>query len=125
MASRDWREDTALSTDSDNEPTRSERRRSPRVRALYHIVITSEGMDEEQRITVGRTLDVSETGVRVETPGPLCIDESVRLEIAIEETVVNASGRVIHASRQGDLIEAGIEFTVIDDAERLALTRQH
>ena len=124
MASRRPREGTVLSSDSNNEPTRSERRRSPRVRALYHVVITSEGMDEERRITVGRTLNVSDTGVRVETPGHLCIDETVRLEIAIEETVVNASGKVIHASRQGDLIEAGIEFTVIDDADRLALTRQ-
>jgi hypothetical protein len=101
----------------------SERRRSPRVRALYHVVITSEGMRHEDSVTVGRTVDVSETGVRLETPGHLCIDDGVRLEIAVEETVVNASGRVVHAARIGELIEAGIEFTVIGDNDRLALTR--
>lgn len=72
-------------------------------------------------MTVGRTVDVSETGVRVETPGHLCVDDKVRLEIAVEERVVNARGRVIRAMRTGELIEAGIEFTVIDDSDRLAL----
>jgi len=93
------------------------------VRALYHVVITSDGLREEESVTVGRTIDVSETGVRLETPGHLCIDDGVRLEIAVEETIVNASGRVVHAARVGDLIEAGIEFTVISDPDRLALTR--
>ena len=107
----------------DQELPHDERRRSPRVRALYHVVITTDGLREELSVTVGRTLDVSETGVRIETPGHLSIDDLVRLEIAIEETVVNATGRVVHAARVGELIEAGIEFTVIGDSDRLALTR--
>ena len=105
---------------SDSTPA-TERRRSPRVRALYHLVITSDGLAEEVSVTVGRTLDVSETGVRIETPEGLCVDDKVRLEIAVEETVVNAEGRVIRAVRTGELIEAGIEFTVISDPDRLAL----
>ena len=76
------------------------------MRALYHVVITSDGHREEESVTVGRTVDVSETGVRLETPGHLCIDDEVRLEIAVEETVVKASGRVVHAARTGELIEA-------------------
>ncbi len=110
-----------------NESTTSaehlERRRAPRVRALYHIVITSEGGRREVSVVVGRTVDISETGVLVETPGHLNVDDKVRLEIAVEETVVNASGRVIRAMRVGELIEAGIEFTVIADEDRLALLR--
>jgi hypothetical protein len=89
---------------------------------LYHVVITSDGSRDEISVTVGRTIDISETGVRLETPGHLCIDDKVRLEIAVEETVVNANGRVVHAARRHDLIEAGIEFTVIADEDRLALT---
>lgn len=110
---------------SNSTPTteNEDRRRSPRVRALYHIVLTSDGSSEEQSVTVGRTIDVSESGVRVEIPGRLCVDDKVRLEIAVEETMVNAKGRVIRAMRVADLIEAGIEFTVISDADRLALTR--
>ena len=92
----------------------NERRRSPRVRALYHVVITADGGRDEISVTVGRTIDVSETGVRLETPGHLCIDDKVRLEIAVEETVVNAA-------RRNDLIEAGIEFTQIGEEDRLAL----
>lgn len=100
----------------------TERRRSPRIRALYHVVITADGGRDEISVTVGRTMDISETGVRLETPGHLCIDDRVRLEIAVEETVVNATGRVVHAARRGDLIEAGVEFLVIADEDRLALT---
>ena len=99
----------------------TERRRSPRVRVLYHVVVTSSGAAEELSVTVGRTVDVSEAGVRIETPGHLSVDDKVRLEIAIEETVVDAKGKVIRAMRVGELIEVGIEFTVISDADRLAL----
>lgn len=102
----------------------ADRRRGPRIRALYHVVINADGVRDEISVTVGRTMDVSETGVRLETPGHLCIDDKVRLEIAVEERLVNASGRVVHAARRGDLIEAGIEFTVIPDEDRLALTSQ-
>ena len=102
---------------------RPERRRAPRVRALYHIVISSDGGADEVSVTVGRTIDVSETGVCVEMPSRLCIDDRVRLEIAVEETVVNAKGRIIRAMRVGDLIEAGIEFTLITEEDRLALLR--
>ncbi len=110
-------------SESTSSTERLERRRAPRVRALYHIVITSEGGQREVSVVVGRTVDISETGVRVETPGHLNVDDKVRLEIAVEETVVNAKGRVIRAMRVGDLIEAGIEFTVIADEDRLALLR--
>ena len=108
--------------DSTSSYVGEERRDYPRVRALYHVVLTRNGGTDEISVTVGRTIDVSESGVRVEIPGSLCIDDKVRLEIAVEETVVNAQGRVIRAMRLGDLIEAGIEFTVISDSDRLALT---
>ena len=107
--------------DSIDTPEATERRRTPRVRALYHVVVTSNGMAEELSVTVGRTVDVSENGVRLETPGHLSVDDKVRLEIAVEETVVNAKGKVIRAMRLGELIEAGVEFTVISDTDRLAL----
>ena len=110
-------------TESTSTPEDLERRRAPRVRALYHVVLTSEGDTEEVNVRVGRTVDISETGVRIEAPGGLCVDDKVRLEIAVEETVVNARGRVIRAARVGELIEAGIEFTVIADEDRLALLR--
>ena len=102
---------------------RLERRRAPRVEALYHIVITSDGETNEVSITVGRTVDVSGTGVRVQVPGILGVDDPVRLEIGVGETLVNAKGRVIRVARLGELIEAGIEFTRITDSDRLALLR--
>jgi hypothetical protein len=124
MASHTNEPETPLSNGTTNGTDGPERRRSPRIRALYHVVISADGGRDEISVTVGRTIDVSETGVRLETPGHLCIDDKVRLEIAVEETVVNATGRVVHAARRGDLIEAGIEFLVIGEEDRLALATQ-
>ena len=90
--------------------------------ALYHIVVSRNGNATEASVTVGRTVDVSSTGVRVQTPGHLCIDDLVRLEIAVEDHLVEARGRVVRSARIGELIEAGIEFTVISDADRQVLT---
>lgn len=100
----------------------AERRRSRRVRALHHIVVSKNGDTDEASVTVGRTIDVSSTGVRIQSPGHLCIDDVVRLEIAVEDRVIEARGRVVRSARIGELIEAGIEFTVIADADRRALT---
>lgn len=100
-----------------------ERRRTPRVRAMYHVVVSSDGELGEVSVAVGRTVDISEAGVRIEIPEVLGVDDNVRLEIAVEETVVNARGRVIRVMRLGELIEAGIEFTVITEEDRLALLR--
>ena len=107
---------------SDSMPA-TERRRTPRISALYLAAITSDGLVEEMSVTVGRTIDVSETGVRLETPHPLGIDDKVRLEIAIEETLVSAQGRVVRVMRTGALIEVGIDFTMISDLDRQALTQ--
>ena len=113
------------STEFEGHDLNDDRRRTPRVQALYHVVVTRNGGKEESSITVGRTVDVSETGVRVELPGHLCVDDRVRMEIGLEETVVNAQGRVIRAARIGELLEAGIEFTVISDEDRLALMKEN
>lgn len=101
----------------------NERRREPRVHALYHVIITADGTSREVDMTVGRTLDVSAAGVRVETPGLLGVDDQVRLEIAVEETLIDARGRVVRVARVGRLIEAGIEFTSITDSDRAELQK--
>ncbi len=99
-----------------------ERRRSPRVQALYHVVVTKNGGQAEESVTVGRTVDVSATGVCVQTPGHLCTDDRLRLEIAVEDRVVHAEGRVVRSARIGELIEAGIELIEIDESDRQLLS---
>lgn len=84
-------------------------------------MISKNGGSEETSITVGRTVNVSTTGVRVQTPGHLCIDDRVRLEIAVEDRVIEAWGRVVHSARVGELVEAGIELSEISDDDRRSL----
>jgi len=88
------------------------------------VTVSRDKGREETSISIARTLDVGAEGLRVEVEvqGCVCIDDHLQLEIAVEERVVLAEGRVVHASRRGDyLIEIGIEFTSIADADRDAL----
>lgn len=54
----------------------------------------------------------------MQTPGHLCPDDQIRLEIAVGDRVVHARGVVVRSARVGDLIEAGIEFTEIEASDR-------
>ena len=85
-------------------------------------MVTKDGGLAEESVTVGRTVDVSATGVRVQTPGHLCTDDRLRLEIAVADRVVHAHGLVVRSARIGDLIEAGIELTDIDESDRELLS---
>ena len=98
------------------------RRKTSRVRAIHLVTVTKDEARDETSISIARTLDVSSTGVRIEVVGRVCIDDQLHLEIAVEERVISAQGRVVHARRTEDhLVEVGIGFTSIADADRDAL----
>lgn len=105
-----------------NKESNGSRRESSRVRTIHLVSVTSDKARGETSISIGRTLDVSSSGIRVEVLGHVCIEDLLQLEIAIEDRIILAQGRVVHAKRKGDrLVETGIEFTSIADADRDAL----
>jgi len=73
-------------------------------------VITNEGM--------GRTLDVSESGILLETPFFIDANQSLFLTIAVGEEIVNILGIVKH-SRPGKegMFETGVEFIETKDSD--------
>ena len=100
------------------------RRKASRVYAIHLATVTKAKAGEEASISIARTLDASSAGIRVEVEmlGRPCIDDQLQLEIAVGDRVILAQGRVVHARRKGDhLVEIGIEFTSIADADSDAL----
>lgn len=76
---------------------------------LSYVCIDSDGKEWTQGM--GRTLDISETGLRLETHEPIDTKYVVLLSIGIEDDLVDIRGKVVYCNR-GDQskFEAGIEF---------------
>jgi hypothetical protein len=100
-----------------------ERRESPRVQSIHLVTVETEGPLSLSPVEVGRTLDASATGVRLETSVAIPPGKRVRLEIALGEKVVAAEGRVIRveASSRPGLHEVGVELLDVDPEVRSLL----
>ncbi|MEZ4454911.1 MAG: PilZ domain-containing protein [Nannocystaceae bacterium] len=104
-----------------------DRRRSPRVESI-HLVTYETAKTEDAAtagasvIEVGRTLDVSAHGVRVETSMGLPVGSELALEIAVGERVIRAGGRVVHAEETGEgRWEVGVRLTRLAQEDAAAL----
>ena len=104
----------------------TEKRRSPRVRAVHLIAYGVRGEEKEyEALEVGRTLDVSETGVRVETMTRLDQGLDLEMDIAVGEELLRLHGRVVNSEAGDDApFETGIELTEISDEDRARLVER-
>ena len=92
----------------------SDRRRSARVRSLRLATLEPIGAGSaEAPVEVGRTLDVSEAGVRLETTRELRPGQELELQIAVADRLINCRGRVVHTETSGGLVLTGIEWLEI------------
>jgi c-di-GMP-binding flagellar brake protein YcgR len=73
------------------------------------------------QLEIGRTLDISEHGLRVETADALELGVDLELQIAAGERLIEARGRVVHCRPEADHHETGIQLTEIEDGDREAL----
>ena len=99
-----------------------EKRASPRIRSLL-LASYVPRKDERQEyiISIGRTLDVSEGGAKIETHRQLDKGLQLELEIAVEDQIIAAKGVVLYSQELSDgLYGTGISFTAInEEASRL------
>jgi len=66
---------------------------------------------------MGRTLNVSQNGILLETHVPIDPKHTVALVIGLEDELVNIKGRVVFSmAGEEDRFEAGIEFIETDEA---------
>ena len=96
----------------------NERRHHTRITALNLISYTC--IDETQGIVaqgMGRTLNVSEDGILLETHVTIDPKYTIELAIGLEDELINIKGRIIYSSPgKGEKYEAGIEFSEINDS---------
>ena len=96
-----------------------DRRQHPRIEALN--LISYNCIDEtNQTVTqgMGRTLNVSEGGILLETHVPIDPKYTVELAIGLVDDLINIKGRIVFSiAGAEERFEAGIEFTETDETE--------
>ena len=102
-------------------PSDQNRRRTPRVHSINLVAYTR----HERRITstsMGRTIDLSRSGVRFKVSTGLEEGDLLELEIGASEELIHAEARVVHVElAEGGLFEVGAEFTSLSHQDRAAL----
>ena len=100
-----------------------EKRAARRIRSLNLTSYTPRKGDQQDYIvSIGRTLDVSEGGVKVETHRKLAEGTELDLDIAIEDMIISARGEVLHSEElKTGLFGTGIRFTSISEEDRKLL----
>ena len=92
-----------------------EKRKHHRVNALNLSHVAVDDRDDNVRQAICRTLNVSESGILLETHFPILSDQTVALTLGIEEDLVDLKGKVIHVlNGETGKFEMGIQFTNID-----------
>ena len=95
----------------------NEKRKTNRVDSinqLNYVYFDENGNEESQGM--GRTLNVSESGILLETHAVLQLQHKVSLNICFEESMVDIKGKVIftNQNKQGHS-ESGIQFMDVSD----------
>lgn len=93
----------------------SEKRGYPRIKRLdlVSFISKSEGR-QTSPVSMGRTLDISPSGVRVEIYRHIKVDSVVEMEISIHEDIFAVQGKVAHVTEIDKKIYiVGIQFDEI------------
>ncbi|MFZ1987333.1 MAG: PilZ domain-containing protein [Desulfatitalea sp.] len=103
--------------------TKEEKRKHSRIDSinLLNYVYFDENQEEENQ-GMGRTLNVSESGILLETHNPIDASHFVSLTIGFKEDVVDIKGKVIYKKENDQgMHESGIEFFQMDENARNTL----
>lgn len=89
---------------------------------ISYLVIDDEGTEVAQGM--GRTLNVSQSGILLETHVALALKGSISLNIGLAEQMVAIKGNVVfcHPGDDGKY-ETGVEFEAFDDISRESLNQ--
>lgn len=106
--------------------TNEEKRKHFRIDSLHLLnYVYFDENDEEATQGMGRTLNVSESGILLETHNAIDVQTIISLTIGFEEEVVDIKGRTIYSNKNTqNMFESGIEFFDVDK-EALKILRQY
>ncbi len=106
--------------------TTEEKRKHFRVDSLHLLnYVYTDDKSEESMQGMGRTLNISESGMLLEThTPPISVGSVVSLTIGFEEDVVEIKGRVVYTNESSnDMFESGIEFFDTDENAKAILEK--
>ena len=76
-------------------------------------------LDEDNNIVkqgMGRTLNISESGILLETHFPIESNHTIQLTVSLEENLLDIIGRPVHVkSIDGGKYQIGIQFADLDE----------
>ena len=95
-----------------------DKRQHPRIDSLNLIsYICIDETDTDVIQGMGRTLNVSEDGILLETHVSIDPKYAIELAIGLEDELINIKGSIIYSTPgKNEKFEAGIEFAETDDA---------
>jgi hypothetical protein len=103
---------------------KKDNRKHRRISSLHLSYIC---LDEDRKTVkqgMGRTLNLSESGILLETYFPIAAEHTVILSIGLEERLVDLKGRAVHVrSTDQGVYEVGIEF-IDPDKKTLKTVKQ-
>lgn len=105
--------------------TKEEKRKHSRIDSLHLLnYVFSDELGGGSTQGMGRTLNVSESGILLETHTPINIDSVISLTIGFEEDVVDIKGRVVYTKQnEKAMSESGIEFFDVDSKAKKILQK--
>ena len=96
--------------------TSANKRKHERIQSLNLSYIC---LDEDQNIVkqgMGRTLNISESGILLETHFPIESKHTIQLTISLEENLLDIKGTPVHVREiDGGKYQIGIQFVDLDD----------
>jgi hypothetical protein len=105
--------------------TNQEKRKHSRIDSLNLLnYVYSDESGEGSTQGMGRTLNVSESGILLEMHTPIEINNIIFLTIGLEEDMVGIKGRVVYTKENAKKMhESGIEFFDVDDKAKITLKK--
>jgi len=86
-----------------------------------HNLLSYECLDEDGKVAsqgMGRTLDVSEKGILLETHAPLNQNYLISLTLSLEDMLLDIKGKITHTEEpEKGRFESGIRFVEMDKAK--------
>ena len=104
--------------------TTQEKRKHARVTSLNLSYVCLDEKDKIVKQGMGRTLNVSESGILLETHFPIDKSHMVTLTLGLEEELVDIKGRPVHTRTNDEgKYEVGIQFFETDKKARRSLKK--
>ena len=99
-----------------------EKRKHARISSMNLSYVCLDEKDQVVKQGMGRSLNVSESGILLETHFPIDDQHLVTLTLGLEENLVDIKGRPVHTRiNDAGKYEVGIEFLKSDAKTRKAL----